>query len=192
MKKGSLNKLIAGVFILLLAALVFVTARHMGGDDSVKPKAPEETEAELSINNFRHTATSKGRTEWTLKAETAEYYKGSRKVRLKNLSLTFYPESGKPRTHLTADSGIVDLKTHDADISGNILVKNPGYRLEAKTLHYRHESNIITSHKHIKLTGSSVLLTADEMEYDLETRRIECRGNVEGTLNDNEKSENSN
>lgn len=174
------------VFLLLLAVWLFFFLRHITGDrDMEKPTAPGQTDAALSINQFRHTATREGRTEWILKAASAEYFTESQ-VRLNDLTLTFFPADDQPETRLEAKKGRLDLKTQDMDISGRIIAENRRYRLETETLHYSHDSHIISTQTPVHIEGEAVALEADTMSYNLKTGEMICQGNVKGTLSGEE------
>jgi len=180
--KAATKYTLLSTFLLLLAVLLFFFLKHATEPpDLEKPPAPGQSEAELSINRFRHTATRQGRTEWTLEADSAEYFSDSR-VRLKSIALTFFPSSDQPETHLTAEKGLLDLKTHDMDISGNIIVENRRYRLETEILHYCHESHIIATKTPAHIEGQTLALNADTMTFNLKSGKMECLGDVKGTL----------
>ncbi|MFO7837954.1 MAG: LPS export ABC transporter periplasmic protein LptC [Desulfosalsimonadaceae bacterium] len=174
--------LFTAVILLLAAALFFA----LGGDpqepDSQDPEPPDRTKAELSINNFRHTATRDGKTEWELQAGSAGFFSNRNQVRLKDVSLTFAPRQGRPETHLTAEKGRLNLQSNNMTASGRVVVENPDYRLETETLHYASEQNIIFTKMPVNIVGASIQLRADWMKLHLKNGKLQCRGNVEGTL----------
>ncbi len=170
------------VFVLLLALWLFFFLRHLTGErDLETPAAPEQTDAALSINRFRHTATREGRTEWILKAASAEYFTDSQ-VRLKDLTLTFFPAGAEPETRLEAEKGRLDLNTQDMDMAGRIIAENRRYRLETEALHYSHDSHIISTQTPVHIIGQAAALEADTMSFNLKNGEMICQGNVKGTL----------
>ncbi len=175
-------------FLLLLALLLFFFLRHVtGGRDTEKPTGPGQTDAALSINQFRHTATREGRTEWILEAASAEYFTENR-VRLKDLTLTFFPAGDQPETRLKAKKGRLDLKSQNMDVSGRIIVENRRYRLETETLHYSRDSHIISTQTPVRIEGQALALEADTLSFNVKTGEIICRGNVKGTLSAKENN----
>lgn len=184
MKRTAIFKIFLGAaVIILLAVILKLSLSHrMAENPPGEPEGPEKTGAELSINNFKHTATEKGKTQWRLVADSADFFSDSNRVRLSELSVIFSPESAQSKTHLTADTGVLYLKTHDMDISGNIIIENQQYRLKTETLHYSHESHIISTEKPVDIVEPEIQLRADAMTVDMQLGRMECRGNVEATI----------
>lgn len=184
MKRTAIIKIFLGgaVIILLALMLTFSLNHRMAENTPEEPEGPDKTAAELSINNFKHTATEKGKTQWRLEADSADFFSDGNWVRLSDLRVIFSPESAQSETRLTADNGILDLKTHDMDISGNIIVENQQYRLKTETLHYSHESHIISTEKPVNIVEPEIQLRADAMTIDMQRGEMECRGNVEATI----------
>ncbi len=184
MRRTTIIKIfLAGSAIVLLACLLTFSLKYqITTDTPQKQSTPDETDAELSINRFHHTATREGKTQWTLNAASAEFFSDSNRVRLTDLSVVFLPHSPQSKTNLTADSGVLDVNTHDMSISGNIIVKNRQYQLKTESLHYSHESHIISTNKPVDIAGPAVQLRADTMTVDLTDGHMECKGHVKGTI----------
>jgi LPS export ABC transporter protein LptC len=140
---------------------------------------PEGTS--LSIRNLRHTAIREGITEWKLVAETARFDPTRKKAVLETLSVTFFV-SGGDRILLTADHGTLRTDTNDIEISGNIVVRKGPFRLKTERLDYGHKRRVITARTPVELAGQSMTLLADSMTYDLNTRKAQFRGHVNGTI----------
>lgn len=176
---------LAGTAIILLAFLLAFALKHQSTENAPqKPDSPDQTDAELSINNFHHTAKQEGKTQWTLKADSAEFFSDSNRVRLTDIRIVFPERSEQPETHLTADSGTLNVNTHHMELSENINVKNSRYRLETETLHYSHESHIISINTPVNIVGPAIQLKADTMTIDLAKGRMECKGHVRGTISE--------
>jgi LPS export ABC transporter protein LptC len=182
-RKAFFNYLFLFLVIGLFAALSFYLARHrLPGGAPPTPEAPGHTEAELSISRFHHTASREGKTQWSLEADSAEYFADNSRVRLRNVSVTFFPASGQPKTRLSSEAGILQLDTHNMEVSGNVVVENSRYRLETEILHYHEDSNIISADKPVRITSAAAELKADEMRFNLKSGRLVCLGHVKGTL----------
>ena len=182
-RKTFINTLLVGAVVLLLSLALFFSIRYqMNKTAPASPDSPEQTAADLSISQFHHTAKKEGRTEWILDAETAQYFKNNSQVRLNKLHLKYFPQSEQPETRMTADKGRLHLESNDMDISGQVVVENRDWRMETETLHYTHESNIISTKTPVQINGESLRLRADAMTLNIKTGKLVCRGNVEGTL----------
>lgn len=182
-RKTLINTLLIGAVGLLLALALFFSIRYQVTKTAPAPaETPKRSRADLSINQFHHTAKKDGRTEWILDAKEAQYFKNNSQVRLKQVNLKYFPESEHPETHLTADKGRLYLDSNDMAISGDVVVENRKWRLESETLHYTHDSNIIASKTPVQIKGERLRLRADAMTLNIKTGQLICRGNVEGTL----------
>ena len=183
-RKATIRLLLGATAVVLLTLLLTFAFKHqMTKTISQAPPAPEENAADLSINNFQHTATREGKIQWRLEAESASFFSDNKRVRLKNIRVIFFPKSAESETRLDADSGILDIQTHDMDIMGNIIIKNQQYRLRTETLHYSHELHIISTKKPVNIVGPSIQLRANTMKVDLKKGEMKCKGNVEGMIN---------
>lgn len=175
--------LFSAVILLLAAAAVFFATGGAPEDTgSGSPEPPEQTEAELSISSFRHTATRDGKTEWKLEAGSAGFFPDRNQMRLRDVDITFYPRQDRPETHLTAEKGRLNLQSNNMTATGRVVVENPDYRLETETLHYDSDLHIILSKTPVSIVGTAIRLRADGMKLHLKNGKLQCRGNVEGTL----------
>jgi len=182
-RKTTVKILLVGAAVILLALLLTFALNHRSEPKAPqKPDSPDKTDAELSINSFHHTATKDGKTEWTLDAGSASFFSDSNRVRLSDIRMVFPKRSERSEIQLRADHGILDINTHDMEISGNIIVKNRRYRLQTEILHYSHESHIISTNKPVNILGPAIQLKADTMTVDLTRGRLDCKGHVKGTI----------
>jgi LPS export ABC transporter protein LptC len=182
-RKALTSYLLAAIFVLLIAAALFFTLRHRGAEESGQPlKPPEQSEAEFSISRFTHTASRDGKTEWELEAASAEYFASNSRVRLKEVSMTFFAEPEEPPARLSAREGIFYVNSRDITVSGNVTAENERYRLKTETLHYEGESHIMLTETPVQIYSATAELRADSMRFNLDTGELVCSGNVNGSL----------
>jgi LPS export ABC transporter protein LptC len=170
--------------LLLAASLAAVFIRHRldrGFPDRQHP--PEATEAVLSIQGFRHSASQDGRKQWTLEADSAHLHVDPSEARLVNVKARFFPENGET-VDLTADRGLLELTSNNISATGNVVIVTPEYTIQTENLHYDHQSHMIQSGTRVTVTGPSFRLTAGKMDYNIRTGEIKCWNHVEGVFSD--------
>lgn len=171
------------ILCLAVSILVVFSRHRLGPGNSSQPEPPESTEAVLSIQRFRHTATQDGRKQWTLEADSAQLHADPSEARLINIHARFFLENGLTLT-LTADRGVLQLDTNNMSASGHIVIRTPEYTIESENLHYDHQLHMIQSVSPVNVTGPSFLLKSGQMAYSIQTGEITCTDHVEGVFND--------
>ena len=153
-------------------------------DSTVSESIPEsvEPDATLSIGKIHHTATRKGKKEWSLEADSANYLGKTSQMVLKNLMVTFFMEDASEIT-LAADKGILNTDSNDIEVSGNVVVISKDYKLLTERLNYANDKRVLYSKAPVTISGPTVDLAADTLSYDLNTQKVTLEGSVETTLN---------
>ena len=167
--------LVAGLIIT-----VFIGYRQVSNAPELLLTSIKEG-ANLSLGKIRQTATRDGRKEWSLEADSANYMEAENKVDLTNLSVVYYLEDDR-EVYLKADRGILQTDTNDIEFSGNVVIRNETYRLKTEHLTYEHEQRTIFCDQSIRIWGQDAELTAESAQYELNTDKIELKGNVVATV----------
>ena len=177
-----INLLIIGFIILLIGGILFIFIKHRSSlKKNDPPPPPETTNANLSIKNFHHIATENGIKKWTLEAASASLYSQENIVKLNDISAVFFINDSQNVT-LKANNGELNSKTNDMTLSGSIVAEMLPYTLTTESLNYGHQLRIIHANAPVMITGASMMMKADTMKYDINTDKIKCDGNVEGTF----------
>lgn len=178
-KKLKILILAAAVAILGVLVAAYVGFRQLASNPE-KLIATIAEDAKLSLGKIQQTATRDGKTEWRLDAASARYLEDENQVRLNDLTVTFYMESGQ-EVQLSANEGLLNTESNDIQVSGDVKVQNEAYTLDTTTLQYRHEQRIIFSNAPVvikrKIGGR---LTADALRLDLNINQLLLEGNVKG------------
>ena len=178
---------------MFLLATIFVT---LGGviwiyigfqqDSTVSEPMPEsvEPDATLSIGKIHHTATRKGKKEWSLEAASANYIGETSQMVLEDLKVTFFLDDESEMT-LTADKGNLNTDSNDIEVSGNVVVINREYKLLTEGLNYAHDKRLLYSTTPVTISGPEAHLAADKISFDFNTKKVTLEGSVETTLTNN-------
>lgn len=163
-----------------LVALFFVLRRHQQGP---LPLPKTATHALMTLARLHQTATKDGQVQWKLNAESAQLEADSRRIILKSPKVVFFTKDGS-RVHLTAARGVLDTRSNDMEVSGNVQLVGDRYHLETEALVYRNKARILESDVPVHIIGSAFDLRADKMTYNLETETAHFDGQVKGSLNE--------
>lgn len=137
--------------------------------------------ANLSLGKIRQTATRDGKKEWSLEAGSAHYVENEKKAVLKDLFITYFLKDNR-EIYLKAEEGILKTDTNDIEFSGNVVIRNEGYRLKTRRLSYAHERRLIFSNDPVQVSGEDVNLSARSLEFNLDLETILLSGNVEASI----------
>ena len=174
------------IFLLSLAAIttgiivsIFVGHRISASKEKIIPDLNDK--AQLSLNKIHQTSTRDGQREWSLNATKVNYITEKKLANFQDLSVTFYLKDSS-EIYLTADQGILKTDSNDIEARGNVVVTNEQYTLKTEELRYKKNDHLIFSKAPVKITGGSLVLVADSMSLDLNTKQTLFEGEVEGTL----------
>jgi len=183
--KNLSRKLKVGLFfgaivIGCIVFFVFVGVRLIGNKQE-KIVTAITSSANMSIDNVHQTATRDGVKEWSLDASSATLIESGRKALFKNVSVVFFLKDNS-QVFMTAEKGILRTKTNDLTVKGNVIINNGEYTIETETLHYKHNSRIVTINKAVKISGKMMAFNADGMTFNMNTSKVLMEGNVKGTI----------
>jgi len=182
------NKL--SIFLLLLIALVigtvvavFIGYRRVSSAPEMLLSSIKEG-ADLSLGKIRQTATRDGRKEWSLEAGSADYNEDEKKAVLKKIFITYYLKDNR-EVYLEADQGILHTATNDIEFSGNVVIKNEGYRLETQRLNYEHGRQLIFNNDPVHISGKDAEVSANSLKYDMKSNQVFLNGKVTTVISQN-------
>jgi LPS export ABC transporter protein LptC len=173
------------IIILTLGAIlaIFISYRLLSKHPEALLPVVEKA-ANLSIGRVHQTSTKNGIPQWTLDAKSARYFEDKKETVLEAPEVIFYTKDNK-KVYLNADQGILDMNTNDIQAKGNVTVKNDDYMMKTQSLHYNNNMRIIFTNVPVKISGESLILTADSMSVNLDTGKTSFTGKVEGIFSGN-------
>ena len=176
--------LIAVVLITVsLVVIVYVGFRQISDTPTMILSTIQEG-ADMSIGKIHQTSTRDGKKEWSLEANSAHYMDSKHQLILKDLSVTFFLEDNS-EVYLTADKGKLNTKSHNIDVSGNVVITKDKYVITTDKMKYKHKRRFIYSRDPVVISGESGKISADTASFDLNTNKITLEGKVEGTFKEN-------
>ncbi len=166
--------------IIVTVAGVFVKNRIFS-QDTQKLIASIQKNATLSIGNVHQVSTRNGVTEWILDAKSAHVVDESKQLMLEDVRVVYFLKDGK-EVHLTAGKGVLKTETNDIDVTDHVTVTYDGYTLATEHVTYNHTRRTLASPTPVRITGTTMNLTADSMKYNLSTNQTRFEKNVEVSM----------
>jgi LPS export ABC transporter protein LptC len=185
LKSKKLKLILLSVILIAVGIVVVVYLAYQRLSD-----APElllstiQEGADMSIGKIHQTATRDGKREWSLEAASAHYMEDKKQVVLNELAVIFYLEDGS-EAYLTADRGVLNTASNDIEVSGNVVIKKDTYQLSTDKLNYQNKIRTIFARVPVLITGKDARVTADSASFDLNTKTIRLKGNVDSTVSEN-------
>ncbi len=171
--------------VLSIVIVVYIGYRRLS-------KAPDmilstiQDGADMSIGKINQTSTRDGKREWSLEASSARYSQTKKEVILKDLSITFFLDDGS-EVNLTAKRGILNTRTNDIEVTGDVVVIREDYELTTQKLNYNHDKRIVFSKVPVLIVGDDAEISADSASLNLNTKKLRLKGNVESSISENIK-----
>jgi LPS export ABC transporter protein LptC len=166
------------VLILVGIGTIFFTYRRLSEQPERLLSVIGEN-VNLSLGSIQHTATRDGIKEWTLEAESARLVETKKHMVLTGLSVVYFTKNNG-EVYLTANEGILDTKSNDIEVTGNVVLINEPYELQTTKLNYEHKKQMIHADGHVRIISTTSYLGADAMSFDINTNEVQFTGNVEG------------
>ena len=181
-RSNRINIFIITLILLLIISIGVVFIRHRAiQKNSASSPRPETSEATLTIKNFHHEATENGEKKWTLEASSASLFAQQNMAQLTDISVIFLMKKGGALS-IRAHKGVLNTKTNDMTVTGNILAEIPPYSLTTESLNYQHGSRMIHVNEPVEIIGQSMALKAGALTYNIATGVLTCENHVEGSF----------
>ena len=184
-KPKKLKIFLLATICITLSSVIWIYIGYQQDSTVTEPiSESSDSDTTLSIGKIQHTATRKGKKEWSLEAASANYIGKTNQMVLDDLTVTFFLDDAS-EIRLTADKGILNTESNDIEVSGNVVVINREYKLLTKELNYAHDKRMLYSTAPVTISGPEAHLAADTISFDLNTKKVTLEGSVETTLTNN-------
>ncbi len=166
--------------LLIIGGLYYFFREEPGttGTPATKQNVAQTTTGNLTFAGSSIIEEQNGQRVWELNAESIEADAGGKLVYLKKLSGTFYQEKGG-KVLVTAQEGILDTKTHDITLQGDMKVtSSDGAVFTAPLGKYAERTKIFTGTGGITLTRGNTVITGDKIDADTNMEQVKVQGNA--------------
>lgn len=159
--------------VVTIALKVYWGRRHADTTARIFPTA------DISLQKIHYTETKKGKKQWDLLADKAEYVKEKETTRLTGVQLVLADYGATGDISLTADRADYRNKTGDVDLSGNIKARSAsGMEFSTVSAGYNAARGVITTADPVRFTDGLLSVEGVGMELAIESRRVRIGGGV--------------
>jgi LPS export ABC transporter protein LptC len=181
------KKLTVGIVltaVLVLAVVAHLYVRHRSRSAEIVADRPRmDARTLMHLSGVHQTSTKDGAVQWKLKALAAELESTDGQMILEQPEVAFFMKDGG-QVNVTARKGILNTRTNNIEVRGNVMVDDGRYQLTTETLVYDHETRILLSTSPVRIEGKTMSFSAANMRYNLDTRQALFSGRVKGKLDE--------
>jgi LPS export ABC transporter protein LptC len=176
-------KWIAGLFIIIASVLVITAFGWLllRGEEKSAVVA-NQPEADLILINSQLVEFERGIPVYSLAVTETEVNREKNRALLHGVIAHYYDE-GTATLHLTAATGVVDIRTGDAMITGNPQILGPSrYLLTTDKINYHSERRYLSADGDVRIAGPLFDLTGRGLEYYPEGQTFTIKENVKTVI----------
>jgi LPS export ABC transporter protein LptC len=168
-----------GIVFCLVAGMLYYFIK----DDLIIPNTNKQEAAGDSANTLSYTGSTiveekDGKRQWELTADKIEIDPNTQNADLTNIKGVFYRENGG-KIDLTAVHAVVDNKTHDIVLDGDIkAVSSDGAAFAAPKAKWANGDKHVYASGGVKLTRPDTVITGDEIDSDDNLEKVRVIGNA--------------
>jgi lipopolysaccharide export system protein LptC len=143
--------------------------------------------ATISLDNVSHTETKEGVKQWSLEAETADYFKKENTAFFTKIKVRLFSETNDT-TVITANKGELDTDSGNITLTENVLGINAQFRITTEKLVYNKKLHAFFSDARTTIFDDFSNLSGDNLELYINTEKLSMSGNVSVTYANESKS----
>lgn len=173
--------LIISLILIVMITVAGFIYQWMGKDGESFEDLPKIL-PDLKIEGVHLTRSIAGRTEWELRAKSADIFKEEGVTRLEAPEVVFFGK-GDRRFELTGRKGEVFNGTNDVTVSGEVkIINSDGYILTTDSLRYDSGKNVISTDSKVFMKGKLINMEGEGLAADIERNRVILKKGVKAVL----------
>jgi LPS export ABC transporter protein LptC len=177
--------LVSAVMVCLVLVFLVALKFEPSGSNSPSPEAAKPTvddKADLIINHMEYSDVKKGRTCYTVEADTARHYDQEQRTLLTKVNAVFFQKDGGKIT-LVADEGMIDHATKNMEARGHVHVNYHGtYEVTTDRLFYDEAESRISTPDPVLIVGRGLTLRGVGATMEVAERSMKVLSRVDTHL----------
>jgi len=154
------------VIFTVVGGIVFVLTSYRYLSKPEKMNLTKITSTvDIGLQEVHHVAVKNGKKQWELQSETVQRISGE--SFFSPLTLTFFPNNSEPIKLFSKKGCVSDNK--NIEITDHITIKQSPWTISCEEVFYSYTDHSITAKKDISLTGPEMVLSANSVNYNLNT-----------------------
>lgn len=171
--------MIIGLVFCVLAGMLYYFIK----DEPIIPKQDKQEAPQASANTLSYAGSTiveekDGKRVWEITADKMEVDSKTQNAELINIKGVFYKEDGQ-KIDLTAKHGLVNNKTHDIELDGDIqAVASDGASFNAPKAKWVSATQHFFGFDGVVVKQQDTVITGQELESDVELKKVKVSGNA--------------
>jgi LPS export ABC transporter protein LptC len=175
---------LSSILLFAMAGLLLVTVYFLLASGVPTPEGNNggPQEAPAVVSNFTFTETRGGETRWHLRAERALYFEEQNRVDVEGIVVDLR-QGDVSVLHLEAARGTVDLAAFSFDLTGEIVLTDPGgLDLRTAAVHFDGQTRHLSGNEPLQLHRPPYRVVGQRFSYEVTTQRLVVDGAVSVTV----------
>lgn len=173
LKPNKIRQLLALAVILAGGGLVAVIAVKLYWAKRPAVMAKFSPTADISLQKLHYTETKKGKKQWDLTADKAEYVREKEVTRLTGVRLVVAGTAATGDITLTAERADYHNKSGDVELSGNVRAKSAsGMEFASNSAAYVAARSMIATRDHVSFSDGMLSVEGVGMELTADSRNV--------------------
>lgn len=150
-----------GMFMALMAVILLTQACSFAPEKTMHSGRPAEF-PDMHLTATRYLLGVAGSEPIAIDAKEIEIYREAERAYITSAEFAQYDDAGKLLFSGSFDNAVVDTKTNDMTLSGNVVIRNYAeqFSITAESLQWNHEEQTVSS-------GDDTLVTINRKEHDI-------------------------
>lgn len=176
------RRFVAAFVVFSVIALLILLIANYRGEGGLKVTAPETRNIGVKMDRVRYSSSREGRTEWELEAEEATRLKNEDVMRLRSVSLRYYPATGKPYVLKSREGALMEsagVMSAEGDV---VLTFEGGYELRTSRLDYSMKKREMTSDEEARILSKGMDITGRGIVIEPDKGRVRLLKDVKAVI----------
>ncbi|MEW5737224.1 MAG: LPS export ABC transporter periplasmic protein LptC [Thermodesulfobacteriota bacterium] len=174
--------ILPGAALLLAAAAVaYLALRQPERSETEVERAEISDRYDMQTQGLHHEARKNGELAWTMDAASAGFSRTDGQARIQNLRTVVLGNDGR-QIVITAATGIINTRTNDMVLTGDVRVDDGDMLLLTDVLYYSDSDRIIRTETPVRISSDTMDITGDKLTFSLDTNIARLSGNVRGAF----------
>ena len=132
----------------------------------------------LVFDGFKARGTLKGVKQWEAQATHARIFNGSQMASAEDVTITYF-QKGRPVSRATARSAEINLKNHDLEAQGDVVVHGQnGVVLSTQELSWDNAKELVHTAARVRVVRGNSVLTGKGLVADRRLSKVEVQDDV--------------
>jgi LPS export ABC transporter protein LptC len=158
----------------------FLSPERKATGFAVPPLTSPRVLSSSEMNGVQFEQSKNGRKEWLLTASRLYSKEGDSGMQLEDVKAKFFGTTGQAEeTRIRSQKARYNADTKQITLHGEVVIQNDkGYEMQTESLEYLAAQKKIRTTSAVKIQGSNIQVSGNQLLYDIVTGNYSLAGNV--------------